>query len=75
MNYGDGYYAGAFLAALYTYAYTETDMVQMIKLALKAIPAESQYAQIIQDILQWYAKCRKITCRLFQVRVTLLHLI
>ncbi|MEM7030045.1 MAG: ADP-ribosylglycohydrolase family protein [Chloroflexota bacterium] len=56
MNYGDGYYAGAFLAALYTYAYLETDMVRMIKQAQKAIPAESQYAQIIQDILTWYAE-------------------
>ncbi|MEM7538106.1 MAG: ADP-ribosylglycohydrolase family protein [Chloroflexota bacterium] len=54
MNYGDGYYAGAFLATLYTYAYLETDMVVMIKKALKAIPAASQYAQIIQDILAWY---------------------
>ena len=41
MNYGDGYYAGAFLSALYAYAYVETDMVKMIQLAfLKAIPAE-----------------------------------
>jgi len=56
MNYGDGYYAGAFLSALYSYAYTETnfDMVKIIKLALKAIPAESQYASIITDILVWY---------------------
>ena len=62
MNYGDGYYAGAFLAALYSYAYVEAvsesgfDMVKMIRLALKAIPAESQYAHIINDILAWYAE-------------------
>ena len=56
MNYGDGYYAGAFLSALYSYAYTESDydIVRIIKLALRAIPAESQYAQIIDDILRWY---------------------
>jgi hypothetical protein len=56
MNYGDGYYAGAFLSALYAYAYVETDRVKMIQLALKAIPAESQYAKIINDILLWYAE-------------------
>jgi hypothetical protein len=56
MNYGDGYYAGAFLSALYAYAYVETDMVKMIRLALKAIPAESDYAKIINDILAWYAE-------------------
>ena len=56
MNYGDGYYAGAFLSALYSYAYIETDMVKMIELALKAIPAKSQYAKIINDILNWYAE-------------------
>jgi hypothetical protein len=54
MNYGDGYYAGVFLSALYSYAYIETDMVKMVQLALKAIPAESQYAKIINDILTWY---------------------
>lgn len=56
MNYGDGYYAGAFLSALYSYAYFETNMVKMIQLALKAIPAESEYAKIINDILVWYAE-------------------
>ncbi|MEM7333527.1 MAG: ADP-ribosylglycohydrolase family protein [Chloroflexota bacterium] len=56
MNYGDGYYAGAFLSALYAYAYVETDRVKMIQLALKAIPAESDYAKIIIDLLGWYAE-------------------
>ena len=56
MNYGDGYYAGAFLSTLYSYAYVETDMVKMIELALSAIPAESGYAKIINDILIWYAE-------------------
>ena len=56
MNYGDGYYAGAFLTALYSYAYIETDRVKMIQMALKAIPVESNYAKIIKDILAWYAE-------------------
>jgi hypothetical protein len=58
MNYGDGYYAGAFLSALYSYAYTESDfdMVHIIKMALRAIPEDSQYARIISDILDWYGE-------------------
>ena len=34
MNYGDGYYAGAFLTVLYTYAYFESDRVKLIQMAL-----------------------------------------
>jgi hypothetical protein len=56
MNFGDGYYAGAFLTALYAYAYVETDMVTMIQLALRAIPSESKYAEIVTDVLAWYAE-------------------
>ena len=54
MNYGDGYYAGAFLAALYTYAYLDSDIPTIIKRALKAIPVECCYARMINDLLQWY---------------------
>lgn len=53
MNYGDDYYAWAFLSTQYSYAYLETDIeiVQMVKLVLMAIPTESQYAQITRDLL------------------------
>ncbi len=56
MNYGDGYYAGAFLTVLYTYAYFESDRVKLIQMALEGIPSESNYAKIIKDILNWYAE-------------------
>ena len=54
MNYGDGYYAGAFLTVLYSYAYTDNDIPSIIKKALVAIPQECSYASIIKDLLIWY---------------------
>ncbi|MCE5268933.1 MAG: ADP-ribosylglycohydrolase family protein, partial [Planctomycetaceae bacterium] len=54
MNYGDGVYAGQFIAAMYTEAYFQSDVQQLIKNALKAIPAESQYAEMVRDVLRWH---------------------
>jgi len=56
MNYGDGVYAGQFVGAMYTEAFFETDMVKIIKAALRCIPAESQYAEMVRDVLAWYEK-------------------
>lgn len=53
MNYGDGLYAGQFVGAMYAEAFFETDVVKVIEKALKAIPAESQYAEMVRDVLQW----------------------
>jgi len=54
MNYGEGYYAGVFLAALYAAAFIETDLIAMIKLAQKSIPEDCSYNRIINDLLGWY---------------------
>ena len=53
MNYGDGLYAGQFVGAMYSEAFFETDVEKIIRKALEAIPAESQYAQMVRDVLQW----------------------
>jgi hypothetical protein len=55
MNYGDGMYAGQFVGALYAAAFFEAEPVQVVKTALAAIPADSQYAQMVRDMLAWYA--------------------
>lgn len=57
MNYGEGYYAGVFLAALYAAAFIETDTVTMIRMAMKAIPEDSDYAAMINNLLGWYEEC------------------
>ncbi|MEN6451500.1 MAG: ADP-ribosylglycohydrolase family protein [Thermoguttaceae bacterium] len=54
MNYGDGVYAGQFIAAMYTEAYFESDMKRLIENALRSIPAESQYAEMVRDVLRWH---------------------
>ncbi|MGI6402366.1 MAG: ADP-ribosylglycohydrolase family protein [Thermoguttaceae bacterium] len=53
MNYGDGVYAGQFVGALYCEAFFETDVTKIVKTALNAIPAESGYAEMVRDVLQW----------------------
>ncbi len=53
MNYGDGLYAGQFVGAMYSEAFFETDVEKIIRKALEAIPAESQYAEMVRDVLQW----------------------
>jgi hypothetical protein len=54
MNYGEGLYAGQFMGAMYGEAFFETDPERLVEFGLKAIPAESQYAEIIRDVLAWH---------------------
>jgi hypothetical protein len=53
MNYGDGVYAGQFMGAMYAEAFFETDVVRIVEAALEAIPAESQYAEMVRDMVAW----------------------
>lgn len=54
MNYGDRVYAGQFMGALYAEAFFENDPVKLVQTALKAIPAESQYAEMVRDMVAWH---------------------
>lgn len=54
MNYGDGMYAGQFIGAMYAAAFFETDRIRLIETALQAIPAQSQYAEMVRDMVSWY---------------------
>jgi len=56
MNYGDGVYGGMFVAALYAEAFFETDINKITNRALLSIPAESDYAKCINDVIELYAK-------------------
>ena len=51
MNYGDGVYGGIFIGALYSQAYFENDISALIKKALLSIPAKSDYAKIVKDVI------------------------
>lgn len=54
MNYGDGLYAGQFIGALYSEAFFETDPETLCQKALRYIPAESQYAEMVRDLVAWH---------------------
>lgn len=54
MNYGDGWYGGVYVAAMYALAFVSDDMNYVVEEALKVIPAESLYAQCMQDVIQWH---------------------
>ncbi|MBM4094513.1 MAG: ADP-ribosylglycohydrolase family protein, partial [Planctomycetes bacterium] len=54
MNYGDGMYAGQFVGAMYAAAFFESDPVKIVETALRAIPPDSQYAEMVRDLVAWY---------------------
>ncbi|MDD4869072.1 MAG: ADP-ribosylglycohydrolase family protein [Kiritimatiellae bacterium] len=54
MNYGDGMYAGQFMGGMYAEAFFQSDIIKVIEAGLKCIPAESQYAEMVRDMLAWY---------------------
>lgn len=54
MNYGDGWYGGVYVAAMYSLAFVSDDMLYVVEEALKVIPEKSQYAQCMRDVIQWY---------------------
>jgi hypothetical protein len=54
MNYGDGLYGGQFVGGMYAEAFFEDDMLKIVQAGLKCIPAKSQYAECIRDVLAWY---------------------
>lgn len=51
MNYGDGVYGGVFVAALYAEAYLQDDIPKIVDKALLSLPAESDYAKIVKDVI------------------------
>ncbi|HAZ62312.1 MAG TPA: hypothetical protein DCZ72_01695 [Armatimonadetes bacterium] len=55
MNYGDGLYAGQFVGACYAAAFFESDPRRIVEIGLEAIPAGSQYAEMVRDLLAWSA--------------------
>ncbi len=54
MNYGDGFYGGAYVAAMYSLAYVYDDVYQLVIDALEVIPAESNYYKCMQDVLAFH---------------------
>jgi len=54
MNYGDGLYAGQFVACMYAEAFFQTDPLTIVQAGLDCIPPESQYAEAIRNVIAWW---------------------
>lgn len=54
MNYGDGWYGGVYVGAMYSLAFISDDVEFVVTEALKAIPAESRFHRCITDVIRWW---------------------
>jgi len=54
MNYGDGWYGGVFIAAMYSLAFVSADIEHVVEEGLKVLPAESSFARCIRDVIACY---------------------
>ena len=56
MNYGDGWYGGIFVGAMYTFAFTSNDIPSIVGNALKCVPSQSSFYQCIHDVIRWHQR-------------------
>ena len=56
MNYGDGWYGGVFVGAMYTLAFVESNIPTIVSKALQTIPRKSKFHQCLADVLKWYGE-------------------
>jgi hypothetical protein len=56
MNYGDGWYGGVYVGAMYSLAFTSKDVKYIVTEALKAIPSQSRFYKVINGVIQWHKK-------------------
>jgi len=54
MNYGDGWYGGVYVAAMYSLAFISDDVGLIVKEGLKSIPEQSDFYKCIFDVISWH---------------------
>jgi len=54
MNYGDGWYGGVYVGAMYALAFVSDDVEFVVTEALKAIPEQSVFYQCMSDVIKWH---------------------
>lgn len=54
MNYGDGWYGGAFMAGMYSTAFISDDIDFVIRQGLAPIPENTRFYHAISDVLKWH---------------------
>lgn len=56
MNYGDGWYGGVYVGAMYALAFVSNDVKYIVNESLKTIPGESTFYKCISDVIAWHKK-------------------
>nr|WP_245832474.1 ADP-ribosylglycohydrolase family protein [Massilibacteroides vaginae] len=56
MNYGDGWYGGVYVGAMYSLAFVSDDIEFVVTEALKTIPEQSTYYKCMKDVIDWYKR-------------------
>ena len=56
MNYGDGWYGGVFVGAMYSLAFISSDINFIITEALKTIPEKSKFHKCITEVIDFHQK-------------------
>lgn len=59
MNYGDGWYGGVFVSAMYSLAYICPDIPTIVSEALKIIPQGTKFRNCIEEVISLHAKYPK----------------
>ena len=54
MNYGDGWYGGVYVGAMYSLAFVSDDVEFIVTEALKTIPSQSTFYQCMADVIKWH---------------------
>ena len=54
MCYGDGWYGGVYVGAMYSLAFVSDDIQFIVTEALKTIPQESSFYKCIADVIKWH---------------------
>lgn len=56
INSNDGFYCGAYVAAMYSIAFVSNDMEFVVVEAMKVLPAESRMRKIASDVVKWHGE-------------------
>jgi hypothetical protein len=59
MNYGDGWYGGVFIGAMYSIAFSSSDVNLVVNEALKTIPKNTLFYECIADVIRWHRQYPK----------------
>lgn len=54
MNYGDGWYGGVYVGAMYALAFVSDDIHYVVNEALKTVPEQSDFYHCIADVIKWH---------------------